>query len=56
MDKSSMSISRNNINSEKINIHLLNYIDSNVIIFSLIGLGTDVFPRHHHHNQGSERI
>jgi len=37
MDKSSMSISRNNINSEKINIHLLNYIDSNVIIFSLIG-------------------
>ena len=32
MDKSSMSISRNNINSEKINIHLLNYIDSNVII------------------------
>ncbi len=37
MDKSSMSISRKNINSEKINIHLLNYIDSNVIIFSLIG-------------------
>ena len=37
MDKSSMSISSNNINSEKININLLNYIDSNVIIFSLIG-------------------
>ncbi len=37
MDKSSISIPNNKISSEKVHINLLNYIDSNIIIFSLIG-------------------
>lgn len=37
MDKSSISIPNNKISAEKVHINLLNYIDSNIIIFSLIG-------------------
>ena len=36
MDKSSISIPRNNISSEKININLLKYINPSLIIFSLM--------------------